>query len=730
MCETKGFISPKTAGKLVKCCNPECLVPIFKAPAIEKKEPVAAPPEPQKKLPWLYIAGGLCFAVIAVVSVVVKNQQGVIEIPPIKIVLPNQGLPPETGTETAANDNTQDGKTGVKRTNDQEPAGDGRSQIVQEALQRLDDSAPKLPGNQNQKSWWRRLAATAHIHSGDLKGAGEQLDLLEKRGSTSPSEGVLPVALLAWREAPGTPEFNRAVDRVRKLAAQLPKRGLYATAAAVATAPLFVVSEKTDEARKLLASHDVDKFVKRLAGAIQIVVEDGTFNLDTKLPGRHVGDWQSPFECSVTLLLANHGRWDDAYAWATTAADPLAKAEATILWAETFARRAVPPGDVSGFERALKAADGLASAGKARLLARLAAVKISAGDRAGAAELIAEAKKELAATAVPKPVKVHSDAKALYDLKLPAPVPYIQAALAATEIAGAQSQLAQSGEAWESILLANRYLHGIAPSAGDMNVRSKDLEKELAKGSTKIHTELARAMGIKKDKVDEIRQHFNRYKEKCHDVDAAAKTRFFWEGVVFEAAADFGLLEQVWDALQVLDHKPDVHEQEPFLSTAVPLFVAARFAEAGNEAQAADINKAVASRVDALDPQVIIRESEALFRDGHYQKSIRRLGETMAATPALQEWALRLACRLVVAGKPAEAIAYCNEIKDISLRGEGLYLIAALAARRDLAPELWKASARMVSGMDAAALCSGLIAGLNAPSLSKETVDKKEESHP
>src|SRR4051812_13176390 len=36
MCETKGFVSLKAAGKQVKCCNPQCMVPIFTAPAPEK----------------------------------------------------------------------------------------------------------------------------------------------------------------------------------------------------------------------------------------------------------------------------------------------------------------------------------------------------------------------------------------------------------------------------------------------------------------------------------------------------------------------------------------------------------------------------------------------------------------------------------------------------------------------------------------------------------------------
>ena len=44
MCETSGFISPKAAGQQVRCCNPECLVPVFTAPHIEKAPEPPPPP--------------------------------------------------------------------------------------------------------------------------------------------------------------------------------------------------------------------------------------------------------------------------------------------------------------------------------------------------------------------------------------------------------------------------------------------------------------------------------------------------------------------------------------------------------------------------------------------------------------------------------------------------------------------------------------------------------------
>lgn len=44
MCESVGFIAPSQAGKDVKCCNPGCKLPIFKAP----KLPPVVKVEPEK----------------------------------------------------------------------------------------------------------------------------------------------------------------------------------------------------------------------------------------------------------------------------------------------------------------------------------------------------------------------------------------------------------------------------------------------------------------------------------------------------------------------------------------------------------------------------------------------------------------------------------------------------------------------------------------------------------
>jgi len=711
MCETKGYVAPKAAGKLVKCCNPNCMVPTFTAPIVKKAEPVAPPPAPKKKVPWVYVIAGAAVVIIAPVAIWFIMQTGPTEIPPgsppsiTTTPLNDQGKSAEAIAQSEEGDNHK-----AERTDETVATPNPRDELVKSALNRLAELS--INTKPNRRSLLRRLAATAYLHAGDMKHARDELDALQK--ASSPYEGVLPLVDLAWSKLAASPdEFKRAAEEAQALALKLPKRGRYATEAAVAAAPLLVVSGKNAVARQLLDDHGNAPLIEQLAAASRVVIDNQTYDLNTTLIGRTVGDWQAPMETAVTLILASHGRWDDAFAWATdSAANPVTRIEGVIVWAESFARHAVPAQDAAGFERALKAADALsggdeiAAAGKVRLLARLADVKLSAGDKTAAEELLGEALAGMAALTPDSPLIVHG-AKPLLDLKLRDPVPLKQAALAATEIAGVQTRLGRVNAAWDNVLLAVRFIQGIGLSMGAMQERSEQLQRE----PDKIRKELKAAMALKRD--DEVRRAFNQYKEKAKDVFAATMNRFLSQTVVFESAAKFGLLDQVWDELQVLDRKPDVQERERFLFTGLPLFVAARYEAAGNEKKKEEIESLVEPRVDPADPTVVLPVTERLVNAGDIAACVAQLNAVMKDDGTLHEWTMTLACKLVKAGKIGDAAALCSGIKDVALREDALFLTSALAARLGHGQEVRKASSGL-SGIDSAAVSSGLIAGLSA----------------
>jgi|SRR5579863_8802150 len=702
MCETKGFVSLKAAGKQVKCCNPQCMVPIFTAPAPEKKEVVAPPPKPKTKIPAMYVAGGLIAIALGGYFVWLKIQP-----PPIEGFAPivtSDSKSQPGANDLVASDNKKTGQpdgSDPKNQVSQDPE-QARQQIVKQALVRILELSPKIESQ--RKHAWRRLAITAYLYAGEDKDAKDQLDLIKKQ---MPYEGVLPVVVLAWRQAARPNEFQKAVADARLLAEKLPSRGRYATEAAVATAAILVVSAKSDDARELLEMHHSEPLIEQLAAALRVVFEDETYNLDTTLIGRTIGDWQRPLETAVTLILAAHGRWDDALAWSTQAEDPVTKTEGVIAWAESYVRQAVPAADASGWERAVKAGQDLTVEGKIRLLARLAAVKVSKGDRPGAEEFIAQAAQALKTLPEPKPISI-TTIKEVYDLKLPTgeAVAMRQSALAATEVGGVQAQLEHSDAAWDSVRVALQHLRAIGPSLSSMEERRIQLEKN----QNGVQAEISRELGLKK--TDEQRSALKRYKERFRDAHAAALNRFYSIEIVLKAAANFGLLDQVWDELQAIERKK-TRDQEPLLSTALPLLVAARYEEAGKQQKKDEILGIVQPRVNPSDPDVIEQTVEQQFKAGDLAGCLEQLNAAMNPHGTLHEIALRLACRLVNQGKFTEAISFCSRIKDPTIRDDGLFFTAALAARTGKADEYWKAVTGL-GAMETSAICSGLVVGLNS----------------
>jgi hypothetical protein len=100
---------------------------------------------------------------------------------------------------------------------------------------------------------------------------------------------------------------------------------------------------------------------------------------------------------------------------------------------------------------------------------------------------------------------------------------------------------------------------------------------------------------------------------------------------------------------------------------------------------------------------------------GDYKAALQQLNATMVDTGVLHEVTLRLACRLVKAGKIKEAVQFVAGVKDIILKEDGLRLISALAAREGHADALEKQTAAMrLTPSETGNVNAGLVLGLAA----------------
>jgi hypothetical protein len=697
MCETKGYVSPKASGKQVKCCNAQCMVPLFMAPVLEKKVAVAPPPPPKKKIPWLYVGGGIVVASIVVVCVYFIQDHGPqgFDAPDDLKNYQARSEADQVATPDKGNIPTSPGAAKVEAVQTPEVARDA---VIKQALAHIMGVASNI--DKHRQPAWRRLTASAYIYANDPTKAREQLNLLEK--SSSSWEGIPPLVSLAWRNANSPAEFKKTIAEAAKLTEKLPSRGRYATEAAIAVAPLQIVSGNMEAAGQLLGNHHNEPPLEQFAAATRLVIEDNSFNFDRTLTGRALGDWQYPLETAVTLVLAAHGRWDDAHGWASQISDPVAKTEATIAWAESLLRDTVPIDDASGLARAVAAGKDFSAEGRARLLARLADVRFSQGDNPGAAELLNQAQEALKSLPPANPVIVEG-IKPLLDLKLEDATKLKQMALAAAGVARVQAQTGDA-RAWDNVLLSLRFLSAIGPAISPTQERRRQVDGD----SNRVKEELARALAIKKE--DEKRRALTQYKLKLSDVEAAATTRFQGEVVVLKAAANAGLHDNVWRLLETYDRRPQKENQ--VIATFLSPLVAQRFAEAGDREKSDEITAAVESRIDPADPEVVKLLAERDFMSGNLTGCVNQLKITPHGH--LHETVLRLACRLVVGGKISDAISFCNRIRDLSLREEGLYFTAALAARSGKGVEFWKlAKDQNLGAMETCAAAAGMIVGFN-----------------
>lgn len=708
MCETVGYVSQKAAGQNVKCSNPKCLVPIFTVPLPKKAEP--PPPPPKKSMVPVY--GGISAALLLVAGVAAwqflsPSPPAPPKNDPLIAGATGTGQPPAppvkvTGEATATEDPQEDtSEPEVDRTKD--------------ALKKLENLSVNAPTN--RKAYCRRLTAIAYVEAGDLEAARKQLEQLQKIGTQTPYEGCLPNVWLAWREINQSGKaFPESVAEATKLADQLPPRGRYAIEAGLGTAAVVAAAGKPDAAQKILVTHQGPFDRRQIASASQAVQHEKTYDFDTLLIGRSLGDWLAPSETGVALILSANERWDDAEAWVKQMTDPIARAETALVWTEAFARRAVLSDPAADLARPLAAADVLPPPVKARLLARLAAVQLAAGNQPVAGELLQQAQQIVATLNPPQPIALEG-VKAILDFRFPDATLLRFSALAAAEIALVQLQREQPDAAWDNVELALRFLHGMTPGLGFAEQWMSQLEGGARE---RVRAELKAELSLKTD--DQVRRALQQYSDKCKELHRAAVNRFVWQAEILEAVARRGLAEKIWNEVQVAEARPDLGEREPFLSSAVRIVLVNQFRAQEKPELERKVSEAEGqpprSPIPELQARVIAAQTANSVAAGEIDSAVQQLNETLSGSGRLHEWALVLACRLVKSGKIAEAITLARGLRDVVLREDAIYFVSALAARTGHFETAWNLALKLKS-TESAAACAGIVAGLAHPAASQ-----------
>ena len=709
MCETAGYVPPTAAGHEVKCANPKCMMPVFKAPAIV----VEAPPPPPKKSNLLPIIG-LTAAVLVVAGLGIFVLPGLLASKPkpsgmsdedralmAEMAKGNSGTP-TTSTKTTPADTTPANTTttpGTTKNSDTVPKS--AEAAIAEALKQLNEACLVGDRRQRSKPYCRQLAAEANALAGDATAAREHLAQLIVVGKDVPYYRIVPNLDLFWSEwsAGDKAAAGKSLDAALADAPKIPKLGRNQLEIAGRLAAALAAGGRIPDALAVLQGHQSAEADGQLAAHVQMAT-DGRLARLTNV--RAVLPWSAPQAVAATAALVARGQLTAAREWAAAQPNDEAKSECLAIWAEGVARGQAQPGSADSNPEIVAAVKGLAPPLAARVWARAAYGRFAAKDAGGTAATLKLARDLLTTVAVP-PELTMPEIKQTLKYTLPAPAPLAQAATAAAEIAYVQSQSADTlKDAETSLELALQFARGLAPGLPAASQRANEAEQLGASGLLGL---LKGELKLKTD--DEARLAVGRYRRALNDITDASRQRFELQTKLLSRFADFGLKNKVWIVVSSRSAESDASLRDDFLATSLvgELLEIFHGTETEKAIQGALSANATPKRPDLATLRDLLTKSDA-------QGAAEFVSSLDTKSGRRDELTLTMATWLATSDKLDTALQFIGRLDDIVLREEAYRLMAGLAAQRGHTEALTKRIGLSNQATERAALCRGLVGGL------------------
>jgi hypothetical protein len=717
MCETVGFIAPSQAGKDVKCCNPSCRLPIFKAPKLPPE--VVAEPEKPKGLSALMLS---IIGIVAVALVGGGVWYFVLREEPKPIVGPIDNGP--TVPEPP--------KSPDKDTVNQVvlPTRHVVSTVTEIQKLSLEEIAKVIVLRDiRSKPYGKQLATEALLAVGDLAKAKDQLAGM---GAGGVQYTVGPLAILAQLQldagdkAGAEASLKEAVTQ----SAKLPDVGRSPLDAVAILAATLVRFDRSAEAVQLLGRYARKDSDGRAGLSLmwRASLDRGSFDIAKESSLSHLELCGKPLWVSTAVHLCRHGQWDQALTWAKSAPDQVTQDAALAACAGMMAARLVRTPDPALETQLKTATDSASLSAKVRMLVAAAEVRHLSGDKGITAASVAPIAVLLASTPIPPAVPMPA-IKAIYDSKgmsfagLPDPAPGTSLALAFGDIADLQMQLGDTAGGWATQAKAQEVLRSVSPSPA----LAQELVDQCANNTEIVKSQLDTALKLGNDGAKKLRA-LSQYRVQCEAILNLANDRFAIQQAFLRRSILHGLHQEVWQYAQEMELK-EMTERDPYRSRSgllADLYYATYFQEKARKDFAiqtygeysAEEKKAVgkaestlgqlaaansvartanASKVaDMLKPLYVGATIDRQILDGHVLGEVSRLaGKSLGASYTyLQRFGL---------ADPA--------IKEDSLR-----LLAGMSIVQGKGPELWKLMEAdlTLTSTDRAAAYLGYLEGIQA----------------
>ena len=288
MCETAGYTSPKSGGREVRCCNSECLVPLFTAPEVKRQQPLE---EPVSQGP----AKGLLAAAAAVLVALIAGGTW-------HFLSSDDGNGLPAGPTAGMNGGNANQHPDEDEPKNQPAGGDANpdelatpAEIRRTALETMVESSVQRDDNR-RKSFCRRLTAEAFAVGGDVDGARKQLKLMGRLPTAVRYYRIQPLVEIAWKEleAGDGDAAGKTLDRAFALADRLPNRGRSRLDFVIELAVALAAVGRSAEAQVLIDKHQDPTATGQLSAEIFAIRAFRTYDLDAS-----AGDARQSEESSV-----------------------------------------------------------------------------------------------------------------------------------------------------------------------------------------------------------------------------------------------------------------------------------------------------------------------------------------------------------------------------------------------------------------------------------------------
>ena len=727
MCETVGYLNPKFAGQLVKCCNPSCSLPVFVSPKPVEKPVEAAPPPPKPAMNWPMVIFATVIALVVVAAgafLYIADPFGgpsdtKVAGPSAEQLAQIEAAKKARSEQQAAAKAKADTKAAAKSDPGSDPTTPDPTVAQNAARKQIDELVSQLPTLMidlarntaaSRKPYVRRLISQSLAIVGNLTTAQEQLEQIQKAANNPNSyETVIPLVVIGWEQrrtgdrAASDQTFDLAASRL----SGLPSQGQFPIATTLALATAQAAQGKYDAAHTTLDSRHGSASLEQVAAVLHATRAVGSFELTTRLPGQLVAAdstaqrWDHPLESAVALSLVARGEPAAAIGFAKSLTDLSARAEASLTIAESLLQK---PSEFAANQPHLTLLKTDLAPHPA-ILARLQIREVE-WQKDRSKELL-EAAAQLLAPLTPAAESPITNTKSLMELRLSQSEPQEQLALAAAELARMQTLAGQNDQATAGFEKALQAARSIGPSLS-LALAQENMVRTTSTRSLRdqLRAELElRSNDVAERKVVEFKQQVTR-------IAQSARVRFKTLSEVLLIAMRAGAQEFVQKELMRAAQEGDVSKQEPYQAGWI---IGSLHQEllAKDAAKAAQFLNDFPPQTPALDP---VREGERnLLATPHPID-----GEALAATVnGLNDQAghydyavLLLAARMVEQGESPAALQFLAYLKDSILQEEGLRLIAAIAARRGEQVAFWSAAkTRLNTPTALAALGAGLLEG-------------------